>query len=101
MEHGFERAKYLIDFSHRQAPTTDYKRNLGGILHYTTRALEAYDAQISHAQAQATIDTCTYCDRAGWIAFEDVQGQRFVSRCPHNLETIQNLEIQKAYKRIR
>ncbi len=102
MEHGFERAKYLIDFSHRHALTTNYKpETFGGILHYTTRALEAYDVQVSHAQAQATIDTCTYCDRAGWIAFEDAQGQRFVSRCPHHLETIQHLELQKGYKRTR
>jgi len=102
MEHGFERAKYLIDFSHRHAPTTNYKpETFGGILHYTTRALEAYDVQVSHAQAQATIDTCTYCDRAGWIAFEDAEGQRFVSRCPHHLETIQHLELQKGYKRTR
>ena len=102
MEHGFERAKYLIDFSHRHAPTTNYKpETFGGILHYTTRALEAYDVQVSHAQAQATIDTCTYCDRAGWIAFEDAERQRFVSRCPHNLETIQHLELQKGYKRTR
>jgi hypothetical protein len=102
MEHGFERAKYLIDFSHRNAPTTGYKPDtFGGILYYTTRALEAYDAQVTRAQAQATIDTCTFCDRAGWIAFEDAQGQHFVIRCPHKLETIQNLEIQKGYTRTR
>jgi hypothetical protein len=58
---GLEKAQYLLTFSHQAAQATQYYPQVfGGILHYTDRALAAYDAravQGTHAttrQAEAT-----------------------------------------------
>jgi hypothetical protein len=46
-QHGAEKAKYVVDFSHRAAKETDYKpRAFGGILHYVSEALADYEAWI-------------------------------------------------------
>lgn len=42
--HGFEHAKYIVDFSHRAAARTNYSpQTFGGILQYTARALDDYE----------------------------------------------------------
>jgi hypothetical protein len=44
--HGLEKAQYLLTFSHQAAQTTRYDPQVfGGILHYTDRALAAYDTR--------------------------------------------------------
>jgi hypothetical protein len=43
-QHGFEQAKYIVDFVKRTAPDTKFDpRAFGGILHYTSQALASYD----------------------------------------------------------
>jgi len=43
-QHGFERAKYLVDFSHQAAAKTNYApQTFGGILQYTGSAIAAYE----------------------------------------------------------
>jgi hypothetical protein len=42
--HGFERAKYIVDFSHGAADRTNYSpQTFGGILQYTSRGLADFD----------------------------------------------------------
>jgi hypothetical protein len=54
--HGWEKAQYLLTFSHQAAQATQYDpRVFGGILHYTDRALAAYDTRATqgiHMQTQ-------------------------------------------------
>jgi hypothetical protein len=54
--HGREKAQYLLTFSYQAAQATQYHPQVfGGILHYTDRALAAYDAravQGTHATTQ-------------------------------------------------
>jgi hypothetical protein len=54
--HGREKAQYLLTFSYQAAQATRYAPQVfGGILHYTDRALAAYDAravQETHTQTQ-------------------------------------------------
>jgi hypothetical protein len=62
--HGREKAQYLLTFSHQAAQDTQYHPQVfGGILHYTDRALAAYDAravQVTHATTrQAAADERT------------------------------------------
>jgi hypothetical protein len=53
--HGWEKAQYLLTFSHQAAQATRYHPQVfGGILHYTDRALVAYDAQTARATQSAT-----------------------------------------------
>ena len=50
---GFDQAKFIVDYSHKVAPETDYHpQTFGGILQYTARALAAFE-QHQHDQARA------------------------------------------------
>jgi hypothetical protein len=56
--HGREKAQYLLTFSHQAAQATRYDPQVfGGILHYTDRALAAYDVQITQATTRQTAAT--------------------------------------------
>ena len=49
------KAQYLLTFAHQAAQATAYHPQVfGGILHYTARALAAYDAQAARATQAAT-----------------------------------------------
>jgi hypothetical protein len=53
--HGWEKAQYLLTFSHQAAQATRYDpRVFGGILHYTDRALAAYDARAAQGTHATT-----------------------------------------------
>jgi len=43
-QHGYNQARYVVDFAHRVAPETNYNpQTFGGILQYTARALADYE----------------------------------------------------------
>jgi hypothetical protein len=74
--HGWEKAQYLLTFSYQAAQATRYDpRVFGGILHYTDRALAAYDtraAQGIHMKTQqAAADART--QREQYQAWEQQQ----------------------------
>ena len=51
-QHGFERAKYIIDYAHLAAAKTNYSpQTLGGILQYASRAVGAYDEVLRKSEA--------------------------------------------------
>jgi hypothetical protein len=53
--HGREKAQYLLTFSHQAAQATRYDPQVfGGILHYTDRALAAYDARAAQGTYATT-----------------------------------------------
>src|SRR5262249_34962158 len=63
MTHGREKAQYLLTFSHQAAQATQYDpRVFGGILHYTERALAAYDARAAQG-TRATTRRATAAER--------------------------------------
>lgn len=42
--HGFEQAKYIVEFAHRTAPETNFQiQTFGGVLNYEARALAEYE----------------------------------------------------------
>jgi len=50
-QHGFEKAKYIVDFASRAAPETKYSpQTFGGILHYTSRAIADFERQKSQQE---------------------------------------------------
>jgi hypothetical protein len=52
--HGFENAKYIVDFSHRAAAETKYApQTFGGILQYTSRAIADYEGHQREIEAAA------------------------------------------------
>src|SRR6266571_2119814 len=66
--HGWEKTWYLLTFSHRAAQATRYDPQVfGGILHYTDRALAAYDARAAqgiHGMPRlAAVDERAQCEQ--------------------------------------
>jgi hypothetical protein len=60
---GLEKAQYLLTFSHQAAQATRYDPQVfGGILHYTDRALAAYDARAAQG-TRATTRQATAAER--------------------------------------
>ena len=91
--HGLEKAQYLLAFSHQAAQATRYDPQVfGGILHYTDRALAAYDAQTAQGtQAttqQAAADERT--QREQYQAWEQRQlAQRRAALLPQELAALE------------
>jgi hypothetical protein len=84
-QHGLERARYVVDFSHRVAPETKYQpQTFSGIVSYTARAVADYDhAKEREARQQATA-ACTQCDDNGWKEKPDEHGgYAGLTRCTH------------------
>lgn len=53
-QHGYDAARFIVDFSHKTAQETNYApQTFGGILQYTSRALEAYELEKKRAEEQA------------------------------------------------
>lgn len=53
-QHGFERAKYIVDYAYLAAAKTGYlPQTFGGILQYTSRAVNAYDEFLAARKASA------------------------------------------------
>ncbi len=51
-QHGFDRAKFIVDYAHLAAARTGYlPQTFGGILQYATRAVAAYDESLVRNQA--------------------------------------------------
>jgi hypothetical protein len=83
--HGLEKAQYLLTFSHQAAQATQYHPQVfGGILHYTDRALAAYDARaVQDTQAttrQAAADERT--QREQHLAWEQQELARLRAALP-------------------
>src|SRR5215831_20664594 len=55
LTHGQEKAQYLLTFSHQAAQATRYDPQVfGGILHYTDRAMAAFDARAAQGTHATT-----------------------------------------------
>lgn len=100
-KHGYDRTRYVVEYSHRMAAETKYKpQTFSGILHYATPALATYDEAQKRKQANAAIDECKECDSNGRIFFRESNGNTFTSTCPHDLGMIQAREHRDGLTRI-
>jgi hypothetical protein len=87
-QHGFEEAKSIVDFAHREAPKTNYDiQTFGGIIQYSSRALAEYEQRRTeqrHAQYnQEAIAACGLCDQIGMRRL----GENTVRGCSHDQAT--------------
>jgi hypothetical protein len=87
-QYGFEEAKYIIDFAHREAPKTNYDiQTFGGIIQYSSRALAEYEHrradQRQTQQSREAIEACDLCDQYGMRPL----GENTVKRCTHDQAT--------------
>jgi hypothetical protein len=89
-QHGYERARHIVEYAHRAAAETKYRpQTFNGILHYATPALAKFEETQKHKQAKAAIQACKECDDAGWIHFRDGKGYDFNAYCPHDAAMIE------------
>ncbi len=100
-QYGIERARHIIEFSHRAAAETKYQpQTFSGILHYATPALAAYENDRQRQHAKTTIAQCAHCDSAGYLHFKQAGGDVFSTPCPHDLQKIETREKRDGLTRI-
>jgi len=99
-DHGFEKAKYVVDFSHSAAQETNYRpQTFGGILQYTLQAVAASENAQSRKQSDEAIRNCALCcNQEGWLSYKDSQERNYSTRCPHDLKKIREFEARERVK---
>jgi hypothetical protein len=91
-------ARYIVDFAYKAAPETNYKiKFFGGVLQYTARAIEAYDATQVKRKTREAVARCTICDQNGYITYEDGTKHSAVAPCPHDREHILRVAQERGW----
>jgi hypothetical protein len=99
--HGFDRAKYIVEYSHSAAAETKYTpRTFGGILQYVAAALATFDEEQKRREVTASIQACKECNSAGFLTFKEANGHIFTTRCPHDLRMIEAREQREGLTRL-
>jgi hypothetical protein len=89
-QHGYERARHIVEYAHRAAAETKYQpQTFSGILHYATPALASFEETQKRTQAKTAIAACKYCNSSGHISFREQDGHEFSTRCPHDAAMIE------------
>ena len=97
-QHGEELARYIVDFAHQAAPETNFQiETFGGVLQYTSRAIEAYDAAQAKRKTREAIARCTICDQNGYITYEDEMKHSAMTQCPHDRERILRVAQERGW----
>jgi hypothetical protein len=88
-QHGYERARFVVDFAHTEATKTKYSpQTFGGILNYVSRALAARDTFLAKEKARVAAAQCLLCNDSGFLSLEDERRYTFALRCPHDLAAL-------------
>jgi hypothetical protein len=84
-KYGFERAKYVVEYSVREAPKTKYKPAVfGGIVHYAPTALAEYDKMFDAVQSNSEFLFCEFCSYSPGFRYVEPDNQ--LRRCTHKTE---------------
>jgi putative component of membrane protein insertase Oxa1/YidC/SpoIIIJ protein YidD len=96
--HGEELARYIVDFAHKAAPETKFQiQHFGGVLQYTSRAIEAHDAAQAKRKTREAIARCTICDQNGFITVENEMKYSSMTKCPHDCERILQVAQERGW----
>jgi hypothetical protein len=99
--HGFDRARYIVEYSHSAAAETRYTpRTFGGILQYVAAALATYDEAQKRQEARVAIEACKECNNSGFLTFREANEHIFTARCPHDLRMIEAREQREGLTRL-
>ena len=98
-EHGIEKARHLVRFSHEAAQETKFKiENFGGILQYQTRAIADFEKRQNNQQTQAAIAACPLCDRRGLLSLKNTKGAFTSMKCSHDTQQMRADAKNKGYE---
>jgi hypothetical protein len=96
--HGEELARYIVDFAHKTAPETNFQiQHFGGVLQYTSRAIEAHDVAQAKRKTREAIARCTICDQSGFIIIENEMKHSSMTKCPHDRERILRVAQERGW----
>ena len=88
----------IIDFAHQVAPETKFQiQHFGGVLQYTSRAIEAHDAAQAKRKTREAIARCTICDQNGFITIENEMKYSSMTKCPHDRERILRVAQERGW----
>ena len=91
-------ARYIVDFAHKTAPETTFKiETFGGVLQYTSRAIQAYDAAQAKRKTREAIAGCAICDQNGFLTYENEMKRSVMTQCPHDRERILRLAQERGW----
>jgi hypothetical protein len=78
---GNERARFVVEFSAKVAPQTNYSpQTFGGILQYTSRAMAQVDEAEQIRVKQELIASCPFCSESGYRRI----GNNTMRECTHD-----------------
>jgi hypothetical protein len=97
-DHGIEKARHFVRFSHQIVQGTQYQpQTFGGILQYQARAIADYETHQRNRQTKAVIDDCTLCDRSGMLSLRNAKGSYIAMQCSHDAEQMHATAKSKGY----
>jgi hypothetical protein len=97
-QHGEELARFIVDFAHKAAPETNFQiQTFGGVLQYTSRAIDAFDAAQAKRKTREAIARCIICDQNGWFSYENERKHTMLAQCPHDREQILRLAHERGW----
>jgi hypothetical protein len=96
--HGEDLARYIVDFAHKTAPETTFKiETFGGVLQYTSRAIQAYDTAQAKRKTREAIAGCAICDQNGFLTYENEMKRSVMTQCPHDRERILRVAQERGW----
>jgi hypothetical protein len=97
-EHGMEKARHFVRFSHQIASDTKYQpQTFGGILQYKSRAIADFETRQSIRQATERTAACSLCNKSGILSLRDEKGSYLAKQCSHNIEQMKAYAESKGY----
>jgi len=98
-EHGMEKARHFVRFSHETALGTKYDpQNFAGIMHFKARAIEDFEKRQSNRQTTAATAQCSLCDRYGQVTMRDAKKMMIMVPCSHDGEQMKGYAESKGYE---
>jgi hypothetical protein len=98
-DHGMEKARHLVNFSHQAAQVTKFKiENFGGILQYQTRAIEDFEKRERSRQSASATALCSLCNKSGILSLRNAKGSYVAMKCSHNIDEMRAATKNQGYE---
>jgi|RhiMetStandDraft_8_1073273.scaffolds.fasta_scaffold00139_5 hypothetical protein len=98
-EHGIEKARHFVRFSHQVAQETKYQpQNFSGIMQYQARAIADFESRQKNQQATQATTACSLCDKSGMLSLKDAKNQYTALKCSHNVAQMKAYAESKGYQ---
>ena len=98
-EHGMEKARHFVRFSHEATQATKYRpETFGGIVQYQARAIADFESRQKNQHATAATAACSFCDKSSMVSVKDSKGNYISMKCSHNVAQMKSYAESKGYE---